>query len=329
MFFFAKKNQKTFFWLGGVALAGYLSAANAAQVPAALTWAYPLGKASVLPDIPPGINHVRGSTIGISKQDLESDARAPDWFPASHPPAPPVVATADSRRPMGCANCHFINGQGFPGNADLAGLPAPYIIEQVHAFQSGRRHSTQATRTDTLEMIKVARSITDAELTAAARYFAALPNTYRFDVVETATVPQTQPDAGGWQDLVPGGHMEPIAGRIIEIPRDALDMEREDPTARMVVYVPPGAIPHGAALARGGNASQPCSTCHGKTLQGSALAPRIAGRSAAYTARMLWDIKTGARAGPEIALMRPVVARLNPSDIRDLAAYLCWLGDRR
>jgi len=325
MFFFGKKNQKTFFWRGVAVLAGWSAAASAAQVPLGLGWAYPLGHAA-LPAIPAGINHVQGSTVGIAKDALDGDAHAPDWFPAAHPAPPAVVSSSGPHRDIGCASCHFINGQGFPGSADLAGLPAAYIIEQVHAFQTGRRRSSQAERTDTLKMIEVVRNVSDAELAAAAAYFAALPKTYRFDVVEAAMVPHTEAD-DGWLDLAPGGTKEPIAARIIEVPRDALDMEREDPNARMVAYVPRGAIARGLALARGGDGRQACSQCHGAALQGSAMAPRIAGRSPAYVARMLWDIKTGARGGPEVALMRPVVAGLSAADVTDLAAYLCAVRD--
>src|SRR5436305_11289236 len=41
--------------------------------------------------------------------------------------------------PTACASCHFANGEGFLGTADIAGLPAGYIIEQVHEFREDRK----------------------------------------------------------------------------------------------------------------------------------------------------------------------------------------------
>ena len=54
-------------------------------------------------------------------------------------------------------------------------------------------------------------------------------------------------------------------------------------------------------------------------------APPLAGRPAAYLARMLWDIRTGARGGPTVAQMRTPTRSLTPAQITDLVAYFASL----
>ncbi len=190
-------------------------------------------------------------------------------------------------------------------------------------FRSGRRRSSQPDRLDTLEMIKVAQQVSGADLNAAAAYYAATPRRARHKVVETDTVPATRPSYFGWLDLVPGGKPEPIAGRIIEVPEDAARLFLSDPHVMIIDYVPPGSVVRGEKLVRtGGLGGQACRSCHGADLKGSDAAPPLAGRSAAYLARMLWDIKTGARNGPTVAQMQAPVAKLNEAQITDIVAYL-------
>ena len=68
-----------------------------------------------------------------------------------------------------------------------------------------------------------------------------------------------------------------------------------------------------------------CAGCHGTGLLGSGAAPGIAGRTASYIARQLYDIQAGARNGPGTQLMKPVAANLDGKDILDLAAYVASL----
>lgn len=85
-----------------------------------------------------------------------------DWFPDEHPPVPPIAGTGRKGGASPCAECHLYDGHGFIGAADLAGLPAAYIVEQVKAFRSGARRSAQLPdRFDTTEMIKESRQVTD------------------------------------------------------------------------------------------------------------------------------------------------------------------------
>lgn len=68
-----------------------------------------------------------------------------------------------------CANCHGTNGKAaanvvVPG---LAGLPAPYITEQMKAFKAGTRPATV--------MHQLAKGYSDAQIDQMAAYFAAQP----------------------------------------------------------------------------------------------------------------------------------------------------------
>jgi cytochrome c553 len=62
--------------------------------------------------------------------------------------------------------------------------------------------------------------------------------------------------------------------------------------------------------------------CHGSELNGSPVAPTIAGRSASYLAREMYDFQTGARRGKMSPLMRTVVADFTTEDMRNVVAYV-------
>jgi cytochrome c553 len=53
--------------------------------------------------------------------------------------------------------------------------------------------------------------------------------------------------------------------------------------------------------------------------------PGIAGRSPSYLMRQIYDIKHGARAGPGIAPMKEVAAKLSSDEMLVLVAYLATL----
>jgi cytochrome c553 len=53
--------------------------------------------------------------------------------------------------------------------------------------------------------------------------------------------------------------------------------------------------------------------------------PALAGRSPSYSARQLYDFRSGARRGAWSELMRSVVANLTPRDILDIVAYTASL----
>ena len=61
--------------------------------------------------------------------------------------------------------------------------------------------------------------------------------------------------------------------------------------------------------------------CHGSDLRGIGPVPPIAGRSAIYTFRQLYDFKDGARHGAWSAMMKPVVQNLTLDDMIAITAY--------
>jgi len=293
------------------------------SVPPELAWAYPQAPKSGFPDPGAGPFRLPGSSLSFTKAQIEDDAHIVDWYPREHPQPPSVVDASNGHDSTPCGACHMPSGVGFLSPPDLAGLPATYIAEQVRAFRSGDRKPSLSDWPAAKEMIEVAKQVSDSGLTQAAAYFSALPRITRYRVIESDTVPATKPDHYGWHDLVPGRPKEPIAGRIIEVPENVNRLFLRDGHARILAYVPTGAIASGQALVRsGGPGGLPCTSCHGSDLRGTGGTPPLAGRSAAYLARQLWDIRTGARGGPSVALMQNVVANLAPNQIRDIAAYL-------
>jgi sulfide dehydrogenase cytochrome subunit len=65
-----------------------------------------------------------------------------------------------------CAQCHGTDGRVPPGSAmgALAGMPAPYLAEQMKAFKSGVRAGTV--------MPQLAKGFSDAQIERLAGYFA-------------------------------------------------------------------------------------------------------------------------------------------------------------
>jgi sulfide dehydrogenase cytochrome subunit len=64
-----------------------------------------------------------------------------------------------------CANCHGTDGRSRGGVPSLAGQDKGYLIRQMRDFRDGKRPSTV--------MQQLAKGYTDAEVEAAAAYFAA------------------------------------------------------------------------------------------------------------------------------------------------------------
>ncbi|MEO8807231.1 MAG: c-type cytochrome [Burkholderiaceae bacterium] len=66
-----------------------------------------------------------------------------------------------------CAHCHGTDGRALPGAVvpGLAGLPAPYLVEQMKAFKSGARSATV--------MPQLAKGYSDAQIELLAAYFSA------------------------------------------------------------------------------------------------------------------------------------------------------------
>ena len=175
-------------------------------------------------------------------------------------------------------------------------------------------------------MTAAAKAITDAEVQAAAAYFAALKPKRIIKVVETDTVPKTYIARLFFVKQAEGG-TEPLGRRIIEVPDDVQQFELRDTRSQFTAYVPVGSIAKGEALVKsgGGGTTVQCAACHGADLKGVGPTPGIAGRSPTYIVRQLYDFKHGARAGASSALMKPAVEKLSEDDMISLAAYVASL----
>ena len=281
--------------------------------------------------------HVAGSTATYSLVDVRDGGHVIDWFPGDHPPMPDVIKRGPAGMgevTRGCASCHLPNGKGRPENAPVAGLPMAYLLRQMQDFRHGLRASADPRKPNVPLMIALASALTDEELLASVQYFAALKyDTPWVRVVESPLVPQTKIVN---QLFVPVAKAltEPINGRIIEVPEDEAQSELvRNPHSGFLAYVPPGSIEKGKTLALTGGLriegttvvpgpTMACITCHGPELRGTADVPPIAGRSPSYLARQLWDMQQGTRHGSGMDLMKPVVAKLTPDDILNLAAYV-------
>ncbi|XWN30178.1 MAG: c-type cytochrome [Devosia sp.] len=65
-----------------------------------------------------------------------------------------------------CAGCHGASGEGNETAPRLAGLPAGYLVKQLHDYRSGQRKNDN--------MAFVVASLADDEMSALGRYYAAL-----------------------------------------------------------------------------------------------------------------------------------------------------------
>ena len=293
------------------------SVATAAEKP---MWAFPATD-KVLPATqelkPPS---APGSAKTYTRAQIDDPYAPPDWYPDAHPPMPPIVAGGNKATEVrACALCHLPSGTGHDESANLAGMPAAYIVGQIAEYKSGRRKGVAS-------MIAIAAVISDAEVAAAADYFASLKARAWVRVVETKTVAKTYIDADNNRLRLPGGGTESLDGRIIEVPEDEDAALNRDPSSGFIAYVPIGSIKKGAALVDdGGGKTVSCFKCHGPELRGKGEAPPIAGRQATYIVRQLWDFQNGDRVGDAAVPMKAMVEKLSLDDMVALAAYTASL----
>jgi cytochrome c553 len=268
---------------------------------------------------------VPGSTLTFTRAQVTggNGVGPADWFPQDHPQMPDVVAKGrDTVR--ACSLCHYPNGKGRAENAGVAGLPVAYFIQQLQDFKNDLRKSAEPRKGNTNAMATIAKGMTPEEMQQAAEYFGSMKWTPWIKVQEVAMVPKTRIQGGLYLKLE-GNETEPIAGRIIEVPEFTERTEvTRDPRAGFIAYAPVGSVKKGETLAMsGGNGKTvACATCHGTTLNGLGPVPGLSGRSPSYLARQMYDMQAGARHGVWTDLMKPVVAKLTPEDITNLAAYL-------
>jgi cytochrome c553 len=310
--------MKNFVWVLALALLFVVAIGAQAPKQGSPAWAF------LIPDKeqPPneessGPIHVPGSNKTYTAQQIDDLNNPPDWFPDEHS-QPPQVVIHGNGQVLACGACHLMASQGHPESADLAGLPADYIARQMAYFKSGARK-------DPARMNAIAKTMSDADIRQAAEWFASLKPKVWVRVVETDTVPKSFVSARGRMRLpMPGGGMEPLGNRIVELPEDAARATSRDPHSGFVAYVPKGSIAKGQALVNtGGNGKTiACTICHGDSLKGLGDVPRIAGLHPLYIGRQLYSIQTGESNGNAVALMKKVVANLNADDMLAIAAYV-------
>jgi cytochrome c553 len=292
-------------------------------------WAYPQAQSQQRPPDDGKVHRLEGSTAGFTATQINDPFAPPDWYPNEHPPMPEVVAHGRKPDLRACGQCHLPHGVGHPESASLAGLPADYIVEQMHAYREGRRKSSVGNSI----MIALSKAATEEEMRTAAEYYASIKMKPWLRIVEADMVPTTFVGPGNMRFATTDGKMEPIGQRIIELPEDAEKAELRDGHSGFVAYVPKGSIAKGEELATTGGdhvvggkivkgKTVACAVCHGAGLKGLGNVPSLAGRSPIYLVRQLYDFKHGARAGKEVALMVPVVVGLTQEDMLNLAAYI-------
>ena len=319
--------MKTFVALLLLPFAAMLAATPSESQESPPAWAYPVNPPdlTLLPD-DGTIRRVPGSDAGYTLTQLRDRFVSPNWHPGDYPPRPEIVVRGRKPDVFACGFCHRADGPGGPENANLTGLGAAYIVQQMADFKSDARKSSVPNRAPPTLKASLAKAITDAEVEAAAAYFSSIRPRSIVSIVETDTVPKSY--VTGWHlAVMKSGEKEPIAQRIIEVPENLEQFVNRDTRARFIAYVPPGSIKTGQALAAGGGGGKtlPCGTCHGPDLKGLGPIPGIAGRSPSYFVRQLYDFKHGTRAGVGSALMKASVEKLAVEDMLALAAYAASL----
>jgi len=126
-------------------------------------WAFNIPDAVQPPGIrPEGVVRVPGSSKEYDAAKIAGNANPPDWFPDDHPPAPRSVAGGPGIT-TACGSCHLMSGQGHSESADIAGMPAEYLIRQMAYYKAG-------TRKDDARMGPIAKATSEADVREAAEY---------------------------------------------------------------------------------------------------------------------------------------------------------------
>ena len=288
-------------------------------------WAYPRNNPNIRPEPDDGKpRSVPGSTRAYTLKEIRNVFSPPDWHPDDHPPMPSIVGQGRAPEVRACGYCHLPSGIGKPENAAVAGLPIAYFKQQIADYKSGARRSSVPDIPPQNLMLQSVLAATDAEIDAAAQYFAKLPASRPgwITVKEVTTVP-VMTVAGSIVVPDGSGRTEPIGQRVMETATDFHRTELRDAHSGYVAYVPVGSIKRGEELVKtGGGRTIQCDICHGAGLQGLGNVPRVAGLSPTYVFRQLFDMREGTRNGPGAALMKGAVAKLADEDMVAIAAYL-------
>ena len=79
-----------------------------------------------------------GSSASYSWKQARDLFVAPDWHPGDHGPMPDIVANGRKPDVRACGSCHRAEGTGGPENANLAGLPVSYFVQQIAISKAAR-----------------------------------------------------------------------------------------------------------------------------------------------------------------------------------------------
>lgn len=274
---------------------------------------------------------VEGSRATYSRLEIRHAQDVIDWFPSDYPPMADIIkygpeSLREGAPDWACGSCHLPNGKGRPSNAPTAGLPAAYMVQQLHDMRDGLRYSADPRKPNMPNMIRMAQAMTDEEIQEASEFWAAVPWTRWMYVMEADLIPEMYLNPDNNMFFTVGTEpTEPLAGRIIETPMDTYQANYlRNPRSGWNVYVPVGSLAKGEELVLNGGAGKTiqCGICHGQDLMGLGLIPGLAGRSPSYMMRQLYDMKQGTRNGASAQLMKPVIANLNIEDMTNIVAYL-------
>ena len=254
-----------------------------------------------------------GSDRSYTRAQIEDLYNPPDWYPGIHPAMPAVVAHGEAPNVRACAACHLPTGTGHTESANVAGMPAAYLLQQMEDYKTGARKGSGS-------MLAIAKAISDEGNKASAAYFASLKPRVWIRVVEAETVPKTYIAGGNKRVIHPDHVFEPLGARIIELAEDENRLLNRDPGSGFIAFVPKGSVDRGRALAQAGG-PQACASCHGENNRGTKDLPGLAGRTPTYLVRQLFMIQNGERAGANVEPMKSIVAKLTTEDMLNMAAY--------
>ena len=204
------------------------------------------------------------------------------------------MAAGRTCAPAATATCP--TGKAVPKMPVSWDFPPDTSIQQMADYKNGLRKTSEAKMGPPNTMMVIGKAANDAEVKAAAEYFASIKPKPWIKVIETKMVPKTH--VSGWMFVETEGAgkgMEPIGSRVIEMPVDLERTELRDSKSSFIAYAPVGSIKKGEALVTTGGAGKTikCSICHGADLKGLGNVPSISGRSPSYIARQLYDIQQG------------------------------------
>jgi cytochrome c553 len=281
-----------------------------------LSWAFPMpDNARPGGDGDQPLRHIPGSKSTYTEEQI-NPFNPPDWFPDEHPAMPEVVRHGRGGPVQACSYCHLASGFGHPQSANLTGLSVGYLMSQIADFKSGARIAPP--------MDSIAKGLTEEDAQLASQWFASLKTGPWVKVLEADMVPRTYVLFTRLRLPFPDSSKEPLGDRIIEVPEEPELARSYDPHSGFVAYVPIGSIAKGEMLVTtgGDGKTTPCVACHGQTLKGLGVVPKIAGRSPLYIVRQLYNMQAGVRGGAGVEPMKPVVVNLTEDDMLAIASYV-------